>query len=404
MQRAQIQLLHAQVEFASRGNTSPASLIRAAKRVEPLDQGLARAAHLEALSAAAFASSLARVGGGAQEVANAVRAAGSAASPRNVADVLIDGWAALIADGCATAAPTLREALREFERPTVAADQLHLLWLVTLTAPIVLDDARWEKLSRLHVELARGTGALGELLPALNSRSYVHLFRGELEVAGALIEEAQVAIEATGATITPWGELLLAALRGDEQDTPTRLDAATADATQRGAGSSLTVIHWARALLCNGRCAYDTALAAARMATDSPANAAVAWGMVELIEAAARVGELEAAGEVARRFAEIAAAAGTDWALGVDARSRALLSTGATAEQLYREALRSSESSTSAHARSFERRCPTPAQPCSLRATGVKPARYAGAPVPAKTSVHAVQRTADPMAATDRDA
>ena len=294
-QRAQIQLLQAQVEFASRGNTSPASLVRAAKHVEPLDPGLARAAYLEALSAAAFASSLARPTGGALDVANAVRAARSAASPRTVADVLIDGWAALIADGCATAAPTLREALREFERPTVAENHRHLLWLVTLTAPIALDDARWEELSRLHVELARGTGALGELPLALNSRSYVHLFKGELEIAGALIEEAQLAIEATGASITPWGELLLAALRGDEQDTPSRLDAAAADATRRGAGSSLTVIHWARALLYNGRCAYDTALTAARMAIDSPANAAVTWGMVELIEAAVRVGDLEAA-------------------------------------------------------------------------------------------------------------
>ena len=118
------------------------------------------------------------------------------------------------------------------------------------------------------------------------------------------------------------------------------LDVATADATQRGEGISLTVIAWARAILYNGLRVHDRALAAAQAAIDCPTNsAAAAWGMVELIEAAARVGEPEAAGEAARRFAEIAAAAGTDWALGVNARSRALLSTGATAEQLYHEAL-----------------------------------------------------------------
>jgi DNA-binding CsgD family transcriptional regulator len=341
LQRARIELLRAEVAFASkRGSTAPASLLRAAKRIEPLDARLARASYLEALSAALFAARLAGPGGGVRDVANAVQAAPSAASPRSSADVLLDGWAALFADGCAAAAPTLREALREFGRPTLAADQLHLLWLVTITAPVVWDDARWEVLSRRHVELARSSGAVSELPLALNSRIYVQLFRGEPEIAGALIEEARVAIEATGASLTPWGALALAVLRGHEQDACTMLDVATADASQRGEGISLTVIAWARAILYNGLRVHDKALAAAQAAIDCPTNsAAAAWGMVELIEAAARVGEPEAAGDAARRFAEIAAAAGTDWALGVDARSRALLSTGATAEQLYHEAL-----------------------------------------------------------------
>ena len=118
------------------------------------------------------------------------------------------------------------------------------------------------------------------------------------------------------------------------------LDVAAADATKRGEGIGLTVIAWARALLYNGLGIPDQAFAAAQEAVDCPTNsAAAAWGMVELVEAAARVGEPEAAAEAARRFAEIAKAAGTDWALGVDARSCALLSTGETAERLYREAL-----------------------------------------------------------------
>jgi DNA-binding CsgD family transcriptional regulator len=341
LQRARIELVRAEVAFASkRGGTAPASLLRAAKRIEPLDARLARASYLEALSAALFAARLAGPGGGVREVAHAVQAAPSPASPRSSADVLLDGWAALFADGCAAAAPTLREALSEFGRPTVAAEQLHLLWLVTITAPVVWDDARWDVLSRRHVELARSSGAVSELPLALNSRSYVHLFRGEPEPAAALIEEARVAIEATGASLTPWGAIALAVLRGHEQDACTMLDAASADASQRGEGISLTVIAWARAILYNGLRVHDKALAAARAAIDCPTNsAAAAWGMVELIEAAARVGEPEAAREAARRFAEIADAAGTDWALGVDARSRALLSTGAAAEQLYREAV-----------------------------------------------------------------
>jgi DNA-binding CsgD family transcriptional regulator len=124
------------------------------------------------------------------------------------------------------------------------------------------------------------------------------------------------------------------------QDASAILDVATADATERGEGITLTVVAWARALLYNGLGVYNNAFAAARDAVDCPTNsAAAAWGMVELIEAGTRVGELDAAGKAAARFEAIATAVGTDWALGVNARSFALLRTGATAEQLYRESL-----------------------------------------------------------------
>jgi len=118
------------------------------------------------------------------------------------------------------------------------------------------------------------------------------------------------------------------------------LEVAAADATQRGEGIGVTVIAWARAVLYNSLGIPDQAFTAAQAAIDCPTNgAASAWAMVELIEAAAGAGQPATAGEAARRFAEIAKAAGTDWALGVHARSCALLSTGVTAEQHHREAL-----------------------------------------------------------------
>ena len=61
--------------------------------------------------------------------------------------------------------------------------------------------------------------------------------------------------------------------------------------------------------------------------------------MVELIEAAVRAGTPELAVEAHRRLLEMTRASGTDWALGLEARSRALLSEGDVAENLYREAL-----------------------------------------------------------------
>jgi DNA-binding CsgD family transcriptional regulator len=341
LQRARVDLLRAQIAFASsRGSSAPALLLRAVKRIERFDPRLARAGYLEALSASLFAARLAGSGGGPRDVANAVRAAPAVASRKSGADLLLDGWAALFADGCAAATPALREALAQFEDPTAAADQLQVLWLVTLIGPAVWDDARWDALSNRHVQLARSRGALTELPLALNSRAYVHVFRGELDTASAVIEEARVAVEATGASLTPWGAIALAALRGREQDASAMLEIAKADVTERGEGIGLTVVAWARAILYNGLRVHDRAFAAAQEAINCPTNAGVPhWGMVELIEAAARVGERKVAAEAAGLFAEVANAAGTDWALGVDARSRALLSTGATAEQLYREAL-----------------------------------------------------------------
>jgi hypothetical protein len=317
-QRARVELLRAEATFASkRGSAAPALLLRAAKRIEPLDARLARAGYLNALSAALFAARLASPGGGARDVANAVQAAPSAASPRTAADLLLDGWAALFADGCATATPTLREALTQFDDASAAADQLHLLWLATITAPVVWDDARWDVLSRFHVELARGSGALGELPLALNSRAYIHLFRGELETADSLIVERHVSLPRRLEQASRRGApLALAALRGREHDAASMLEVTAADATTRGEGIGLTVIAWARALLYNTLGIPDQALAPAQEAIDCPTNsAAAAWGMVELVEAAARVGEPEAAAEAARRFTEIAKAAGTDWAL-----------------------------------------------------------------------------------------
>ena len=341
LQRARSELLRAEIAFtSSRGGAAPALLLSAAKTIEPLDAAVARDTYIEVLSAALFAARFAGPSGGVREVAGAVQATRSGVAPQSPPDLLLHGWASLFADGCAAATPMLQQALLAFGDGTTAAEHLHLLWLVTITAPVVWDDACWEVLSRRHVELARSSGALSELPLALNSRAFIHLFRGELDTADALIEEARVATEATGAGLTPWGAVALAALRGREPDASAMLDGARADATRRGEGIGVTVVAWARAILHNGLGAHDNALAAAQEAVECPTNsAAAAWAMAELVEAATRAGEPEAAAAAAGRFGEIAQAAGTDWALGVDARSRALLSTGTVAEERHREGI-----------------------------------------------------------------
>jgi DNA-binding CsgD family transcriptional regulator len=108
----------------------------------------------------------------------------------------------------------------------------------------------------------------------------------------------------------------------------------------RGEGIGVTVAQWAAALLHNGTGRYGDALAAARVAGGIPAELGAAnWGLSELVEAAARTGAVDEATEALERLAEMANASGTNWALGVEARSRALLSQGDTAEILHRRAI-----------------------------------------------------------------
>ena len=75
-QRARADRLRARLTFgANRGNDAPPLLLKAAKRLEPIDVGLARATYLDALNAALFAGRLASPGGSSPEVSRAARAA-----------------------------------------------------------------------------------------------------------------------------------------------------------------------------------------------------------------------------------------------------------------------------------------------------------------------------------------
>jgi tetratricopeptide (TPR) repeat protein len=98
--------------------------------------------------------------------------------------------------------------------------------------------------------------------------------------------------------------------------------------------------HWAAAVLYNGLARYEAAASAAREVTNSAMSPSTSiWALPELVEAAARVGETELARDALDRLLETTQPAGTEFALGIEARSRALLMDGAAADDLYREAI-----------------------------------------------------------------
>jgi DNA-binding CsgD family transcriptional regulator len=341
LQRARADRLCAQITFASgRHSDAVALLLAAAVQLETLDAALARDTYLEAFTAAMFAGHLAGAIG-VREVASGARRAPPSCQPRT-GDALLDGRAVLFTDGYPAAVPISGRALRAFCSEDVSAvDGLRWLWLASLTAADLWDDESWHALSTRHVKIARQAGALGELPLALNSRAFVHLFSGELAEAASLVEELHAVKEAMGGSFTPFGALALAAFSGREAEVGELVLALKREAVPGGGGMWQTVSRWASAVLGNGLGQYERALAAARQICDNPPEAFAfsAWSLAEAVEAGARSGQAEYASGALGRLAEITRASGTEWALGIEARSRALLSTGGAAEPLYREAI-----------------------------------------------------------------
>ena len=339
--RARIDLLRAQIAFASsRGNEAPPLLLAAARRLERLDAGLARETYLDAFSAAMFAGRLAS-GPGLLEVAQAARQAPPPPPQPRKGDMLLNGLAVLFTDGYPAAMPLSKRALQAFCSEDITVEEgLRWLWLASVTAADLWDDESWYVLSNRHVKIAREAGALSELPLALNSRVYVHMFAGELAAAASLVEEVQAVREATGSNLAAYGALGLAAWRGREGEAGNLIEASMREVVPRGEGIGVTVTQWASALLYNGLGQYQDALVAARQAGEHPQELGVAnWGLTELVEAAARSGVTELAADALERLSAMTRASGTDWALGIEARSRALLSDGDAAERLYLEAL-----------------------------------------------------------------
>jgi DNA-binding CsgD family transcriptional regulator len=338
LRRAQVELLRAQIAFTlSRGSDAPPLLLKAAKLLEPLDVGLARGTYLQALWAARFVG---RGGAGLLEAAEAALAALPAPQPPRALDLLLDGLAVLLTQGYRAGIPNLKLALSAFRGESISReDELRWLQFACYTAVDVWDDEAWEALSIRHVQLARDAGALSELPMALAARIAVHLNAGELAAAASLVEELQTVTEITGSQIAPFGALGLAAWQGRDAQAAELFEASVKEVLRGGRGVGLTAIAWARAQLYNSLGRYEEALAAAEQASEHPQDLLANWGQVELIEAAARSGRLARAADALRRLSESTRASDTDWALGIEARSQALLSDGDVAERLYREAI-----------------------------------------------------------------
>jgi DNA-binding CsgD family transcriptional regulator len=349
LQRARLARLWAEVVFArTRGSDAPALLLDAARRLDPLDAAMARETHLEAIAAAMFAG---RLGGkpDLRETAEAAQDAPAAPQPPRAVDLLLDGLATRFTEGYSAGLPALRQALNAFPRAEgAAARDARWLWLACRLAQDLWDDELWFVLATRSVRVARDTGALGVLPIALTYRASLHVHEGAFGAAAALIHEADAITNSTGMAPLKYASLMLAAWRGNEAAGLELIEAGRAEATARGEGMGLGVVEWATALLYNGNGRYADALAAAERACQHDDVGVCAWSLVELVEAGVRSGATDAASAALDRLSERTQASGTDWAAGIEAGSRALLSETGDAEPLYREAIERLSSSRGA--------------------------------------------------------
>jgi DNA-binding CsgD family transcriptional regulator len=335
--RSRAELLRARLtaDAGSRQDALPL-LVKAALRLEPLHPGLARQAYRDVFWAALTSGR--RPTGCLPETARAVCAMPRRPRPLRPGDLLLDGLATLITEGYAAGAPLLKQALAVFRETKISLDEgLGWLPLACRLCGEVWDDLSWSVLSARLIELARNAGALSVLPAALESGAVMQVLAGDLTGALRLLQQAETVAWVTDHTPEPGGPLILAAWEGQDR-TARRL---ISELTASGGGQGLAVAAWAAAVLHNGLSRYDEAMAAAAQASAYPGGelGPAAWSLAELIEAAARCGRLAPAAAALERLSEATDAAATDWALGIQARCRALLSGGEAAELGYAEAI-----------------------------------------------------------------
>jgi DNA-binding CsgD family transcriptional regulator len=336
---ARVDLLRGLVAFASGlGSDAPPLLLSAARRLEPLNLELARETYIDAWGAAYVAGPTA-----AEEMAEICRAATALPrSPRpGPVEVLLDGVALMGTAGLSAAAPALRQAVSVFAGDSVSAsDRLRRGWIALAPALQLWDGDGHRAILARQIQLIRSAGALDRLPIELVGAAMVAAWSGDFGAAAALIAESEEVCEATGSRIAPYAALMLACLRGSQAEAVQLTDAMINAAETGGQGLARTAARWAAAILYNGMGRYERALEAARQAAGDPSGLYISqWALPELIEAAARSGNEQLAVDALERLAETTQAGGNDWGLGLEARSRALVTQDEAAEGLHLEAI-----------------------------------------------------------------
>jgi DNA-binding CsgD family transcriptional regulator len=345
MRAAQADHLRGQVAFdRAHGAEAARYLLSAARQLLPLDEKVARDTHLEALSAAMWASNPAYPESFAA-VTDTARACPRSYEPTRATEWLLDGLSRRFTDGYAAAAPTLARALEAALTAEVGADDVgRLLWMVGNRVSGIIAVELWDfdagyELATRQVRLARDAGALLQLQFALNFLANYEELAGNLDEAALLLEEDRLVGDASGNPRVGYSAMTLAGLRGQEALATELIAAASSAEATRERGRIVTFGSYARAVLYNGLVRYDTALDAAREVFDYEILGYRTLVVGELAEAALHGDDLPRVQHAAEWLSERVQATPTAWARAMDARVRAMLSTGDEADSLHRQSI-----------------------------------------------------------------
>jgi DNA-binding CsgD family transcriptional regulator/tetratricopeptide (TPR) repeat protein len=335
-------LLRARLAFAvSRGSDAPPLLLAAAIRLGPLDAALSRDAYLAAMMSAIVVGRLsAGELSSTADVATAARLAPPAPGPSTSVDRLLDGLIVRLSGDHVGAAPLFKAAIRAYlsEEEAGLADP-RWLDITNRVSLDLFDQDTYNLLAARNVERLRAAGALTLLPLAVTTLAGVHVSAGEFSEAAALLEEAEVINTAIGAPHQRYIEPYVAAYRGQEQLTRELVKASIDGATQRGEGYAISVALYSAAILHNGLGQYREALAACESAVQHDDLGMYGYLLGEMVEAATRCGEKQVAATSLRLLVERTAASGTETALGLEARSAALVDESPVADEEYRRAI-----------------------------------------------------------------
>jgi DNA-binding CsgD family transcriptional regulator len=338
---------------AGRARDALRVLNRAVASIEHYDDGMPLHALITAETAVLYAGSLSERSFTNDIAAAVLRLLPEGASLRPT-EALVRGIAIRLTDGDVAAAPVIRATLTGLRERVENDDgarlmqdahehgaMLHLLAVNAACA--VLDDASLDLATRSWVDFGRRTRTLTTLPIALDLRAVCDVFGGRLRAAESAITEADDILSFSGARghigEAGVGRLFLDAYRGDEQATRVIAKRRSEAALERGSGADLDQAHFALAMLGVSMGRYEEALDHCRQIQVHDCVALSTLAFPLLIEAAVRCAKPAVANEAQDRFSERAMAAGTEWALGLLASTRALLAHDDDAEAHYSEAL-----------------------------------------------------------------